>query len=90
MKPSAALHAHRDAIRRIVESHHAGDARVFGSVSVAKCDLDLGPDHGTLDWYIKEYNLMVKQIDSKLPVAKQLELLCTRPARRCAKQRRQR
>lgn len=28
-----------------------------------------------LDWYIKEYNLMVKQIDTKLPIAKQLELL---------------
>jgi hypothetical protein len=27
------------------------------------------------DWYIKEYNLMIKQIDTKLPIAKQLELL---------------
>jgi predicted nucleotidyltransferase len=32
MKPSDALHQHRDAIRRVVESHHARNARVFGSV----------------------------------------------------------
>jgi predicted nucleotidyltransferase len=32
MKPSTALHSHREAIRRIVASHHAGNARVFGSV----------------------------------------------------------
>jgi predicted nucleotidyltransferase len=32
MKPSVALKQHRDAIRRIVESHHANNARVFGSV----------------------------------------------------------
>lgn len=32
MKPSQALRQHRDAIRCIVESHRAGNARVFGSV----------------------------------------------------------
>jgi len=32
MKPSAALNAHRDAMRRIVELHRAGNARVFRSV----------------------------------------------------------
>ncbi len=32
MKPSEALHLNRAAIRRIVESHRAGNARVFGSV----------------------------------------------------------
>lgn len=32
MKPSQALNIHRAAIRRIVESHHAHNARVFGSV----------------------------------------------------------
>ncbi len=32
MKPSEALAANRDAIRRVVESHHARNARVFGSV----------------------------------------------------------
>lgn len=32
MKPSIALQSHRDAIRRIVESHRARNARVFGSV----------------------------------------------------------
>lgn len=45
MKPSAALHTHRDAIRRIVESHRAGNARVFGSVihgdDTDESDLDL-------------------------------------------------
>jgi predicted nucleotidyltransferase len=33
MKPSTALHAHRDAIRRIVEGHRARNPRVFGSVA---------------------------------------------------------
>jgi predicted nucleotidyltransferase len=32
MKPSEALQSHRIAIRRIVESHRAHNARVFGSV----------------------------------------------------------
>ena len=32
MKPSDALHIHRAAIRRVVESHHARNARAFGSV----------------------------------------------------------
>lgn len=32
MKPSLALASNRDAIRRVVESHHARNARVFGSV----------------------------------------------------------
>ena len=32
MKPSEALKLHRDAIRRIVESNHAANPRVFGSV----------------------------------------------------------
>ena len=45
MKPSAALHTHRDAIRRIVESHRAGNVRVFGSVihgdDTDESDLDL-------------------------------------------------
>lgn len=45
MRPSAALHAHRDAIRRIVESHRAGNARVFGSVihgdDTDESDLDI-------------------------------------------------
>ena len=45
MKPSAALRSHRDAIRRIVESHRACNARVFGSVvhgdDTDESDLDL-------------------------------------------------
>lgn len=32
MKPSVALAANREAIRRVVGSHHARNARVFGSV----------------------------------------------------------
>jgi len=32
MKPSIALQQHREAIRQIVERHHARNARVFGSV----------------------------------------------------------
>ena len=32
MKPSIVLDRHRDAIRQIVERHHAVNARVFGSV----------------------------------------------------------
>ncbi|MBV1789396.1 nucleotidyltransferase family protein [Marinobacterium sp. D7] len=32
MKPSEALAANREAIRRVVASHRAGNARVFGSV----------------------------------------------------------
>lgn len=32
MKPSAALAIHRDAIRRVVQSHRARNPRVFGSV----------------------------------------------------------
>lgn len=32
MKPSEALASHRAAIRRVVESHRAQNARVFGSV----------------------------------------------------------
>lgn len=32
MRPSEALSTHRDAVRRIVEAHRAGNPRVFGSV----------------------------------------------------------
>jgi hypothetical protein len=32
MKPSEALNLHREAIRQVVELHHACNARVFGSV----------------------------------------------------------
>lgn len=45
MKPSTALHTHRDAIRRIVAAHRAGNARVFGSVvhgdDTEESDLDI-------------------------------------------------
>ncbi len=45
MKPSDVLNAHRDDIRRVVEQHHAKNARVFGSVLHGKdtenSDLDI-------------------------------------------------
>ncbi len=45
MKPSIALYANRDAVRRIVESHRARNARVFGSVlhgdDTDESDLDI-------------------------------------------------
>jgi len=45
MKPSLALASNRDAIRRVVESHRACNARVFGSVlrgqDTEDSDLDL-------------------------------------------------
>jgi len=45
MKPSEALHAYRDAIRRVVESHRACNTRGFGSVLYGQdtdnSDLDL-------------------------------------------------
>ncbi len=45
MKPSQALEMHRAAVRRVVESHRAANARVFGSVLLGQdtdsSDLDL-------------------------------------------------
>lgn len=45
MKPSEALISHRSEIRRVVEAHHAKNARVFGSVlhgiDTEGSDLDL-------------------------------------------------
>ena len=45
MKPSQALEMHRAAIRRVVGSHRAANARVFGSVLLGQdtdsSDLDL-------------------------------------------------
>ncbi len=45
MRPSLALNLHRTAVRRIVERHHARNARVFGSVlhgeDTKHSDLDL-------------------------------------------------
>lgn len=45
MKPSEALRFHRDAIRRVVETHRAKNARVFGSTlhgdDTEDSDLDL-------------------------------------------------
>jgi predicted nucleotidyltransferase len=45
VKPSDALQAHRAAIRSVVQSHRAGNARVFGSVlhglDTEQSDLDI-------------------------------------------------
>ena len=57
MKPSDALRTHREAIRSVVYSHRASNARVFGSVihgdDVDGSDLDLlvdpTPDTSLLD-----------------------------------------
>lgn len=57
MKPSEALNLHRAAIRQVVESNHALNARVFGSVirgeDIEGSDLDLlidtTPDTSLLD-----------------------------------------
>lgn len=57
MKPSEAMHANRAEIRRVVESHRAMNARVFGSVlhgqDTEDSDLDIlidpTPDTTLLD-----------------------------------------
>ena len=45
MKPSTALHTHRAAIRHIVSTHRASNARVFGSAlhgdDTEQSDLDI-------------------------------------------------
>lgn len=45
MKPSVAYQQHREAIRQIVERHHAGNPRIFGSVlhglDTDESDLDI-------------------------------------------------
>lgn len=45
MRPSEALHANRAMIRRVVETHHATNPRVFGSVihgaDTEESDLDI-------------------------------------------------
>jgi hypothetical protein len=45
MKPSTSLAAHREAIRRVVESHHGSNARIFGSAArgndTESSDLDI-------------------------------------------------
>jgi hypothetical protein len=45
MKPSIALQQHRDAIRQIVERHHAKNPRIFGSAlhgqDTDESDLDI-------------------------------------------------
>lgn len=57
MKPSTALHTHRAAIRHIVSTHRASNARVFGSAlhgdDTEQSDLDIlidpSPDTTLMD-----------------------------------------
>ena len=57
MRPSVALNAHRDSVRRIVTAHRTRNARVFGSVAAGRdtesSDLDIlvdpTPDTTLLD-----------------------------------------
>lgn len=66
MKPSLALLAHRDAIRRIVASHRARNPRIFGSVvhgeDIDGSDLDLlidpTPDTSLFDIGAIRYELL--------------------------------
>jgi predicted nucleotidyltransferase len=44
MRPSIALQAHRDAIRRIVEANRASNARIFGSVAAGEVSEESDPD----------------------------------------------
>ena len=53
MKPSEALHLHRDAIRRVVERNDACNPRVFGSVV-----------HGK-DTEASDIDILVDPIDGK-------------------------
>ena len=53
MKPSEALHLHRDAIRRVVERNDACNPRVFGSV-----------EHGK-DTEASDIDILVDPIDGK-------------------------
>ncbi|MEQ8399312.1 nucleotidyltransferase family protein [Thalassobaculum sp.] len=67
MKPSIALAAHREAIRQVVESHHACNARVFGSVvhgsDTESSDLDIlvdpTPDTTLLDIGAMRHELLL-------------------------------
>lgn len=68
MKPSIAFNQHREAIRRIVERHHAVNARVFGSVlrgeDTAESDLDLlvDPTEDTTLFDIGEIQVEVSEL----------------------------
>ncbi len=75
MKPSQALKRHRAEIRRIIASHRAGNARVFGSVLHGKdsedSDLDLLIDPnepilhiGTMLHFLNTWNLSVRSESS--------------------------
>ena len=67
MKPSIALAAHREAIRQVVESHPACNARVFGSVvhgsDTESSDLDIlvdpTPDTTLLDIGAMRHELLL-------------------------------
>jgi predicted nucleotidyltransferase len=72
MKPSTALDSHRAAIRRIVESHRARNARVFGSVlhgdDTEESDLDILIDP-TSDTTLMDVAVIQVELEHLLGVA---------------------
>ncbi|HWZ52343.1 MAG TPA: nucleotidyltransferase family protein [Granulicella sp.] len=68
MRPSQALHLHREEIRRIVASRHARNPRVFGSVlhgdDTEESDLDLlvDPTPETSIFDIGEIRYQLRQL----------------------------
>lgn len=68
MRPSAALHIHRDRIREIALSHRVTNPRIFGSVlhgeDTEESDLDLlvEPTHETTLMDIAKIQLELKQL----------------------------
>src|SRR5260363_63764 len=83
VKPSEALNAYRAEIRRIVESNHACNARVFGSVidgdDTEHSDLDLlvdaTPDTSLMD------NARIQNSGARLKIAQIYNLLHWSPRR---------
>lgn len=71
MKPSQALLSHRHDIRRIVEQHHACNARIFGSVlhgnDTDDSDLDLLVDP-TLETTLMDIAKIQNQLQNLLGV----------------------
>ena len=72
MKPSEALSLHRADIRRVVASHRAGNARVFGSVlhgqDTQDSDLDILVDPtsetGVSEFLCKRVGLQLTEMRS--------------------------
>lgn len=77
MKPSEVLAAHREAIRRVVESHGARNPRVFGSVlhgeDTEESDLDIlidpTPETSLFDVGAIQHELKARSVDIATPNA---------------------